>query len=426
MRTAEVFGISPQVRDYSYVDRGNLDDEMTRMLGRTRHLAVRGPSKSGKSWLRQKALINPITVQCRLRKPFTDIYVDALSQLDIAIQIKESQQREFRARIAAKSETGAAILAKVGITGELGADRTTLGESRVVGHDIDDLHFIADIIRASGRRLVIEDFHYMSTEDRRGFAFDLKALWDYGVFVVIIGVWSETNLLLHLNPDLSGRVTEISIEWTREDLTRILTKGGFALHIEFDTKVREALVNLSYTNAGLLQALTLQTLDDAGIDEGGTLFSTKRVGDIAHVESASMMYAEQLNPVYQQFAKRVASGMRARKNATGIYAHAMAVIMDAPDEELVKGLHARQIFERAVKRQPRIQYSNLKAILDKLPTLQVDDDGRGLILGYSPATEEVTIVDRQLLLYRRFSTVRWPWEDLVEEAEGSGEGLDGV
>jgi hypothetical protein len=72
------------------------------------------------------------------------------------------------------------------------------------------------------------------------------------------------------------------------------------------------------------------------------------------------------------------------------------------DDELVKGLHARQIFDRAATRQPRIQYGNLKAILEKLPTLQVDDDGRGLILGYSPATEEITIVDRQLLLYRRF------------------------
>jgi hypothetical protein len=47
MRVAEVFGISPNVREYSYVDRGNLDDEMTKLLRRTTHIAVRGPSKSG-------------------------------------------------------------------------------------------------------------------------------------------------------------------------------------------------------------------------------------------------------------------------------------------------------------------------------------------------------------------------------------------
>jgi hypothetical protein len=210
MRTDQVFGIAPDVREYSYVDRGNLDDAMAKMLERTTHIAVRGPSKSGKSWLRQRVLAEPITVQCRLRKPFTDIYVDALSQLNIAIQVKESRQGVFKASLSATGEAGAALLAKAGISASLGRDTTTATDQKVAGHDINDLRFIADIIKASARRLVIEDFHYMSTEDRRSFAFDLKTLWDYGVFVIIIGVWSETNLLLHLNPDLTGRVTEIS------------------------------------------------------------------------------------------------------------------------------------------------------------------------------------------------------------------------
>lgn len=424
MKADQVFGICPEVRENSYVDRGNLDEAMNRMLGRTTHIAVRGPSKSGKSWLRQRVISNPITVQCRLRKPFTDIYVDALSQLNIAIQVKESRQGVFKATLSANGEAGSALLSKVGLGFSVAKDSTTQSESKLAGHDINDLRFIADIIRASDRRLVIEDFHYMSTEDRRGFAFDLKALWDYKVFVIIIGVWSETNLLLHLNPDLSGRVTEISIDWTNEDLARILTKGGSALGLEFDPKIAQQLVELSYANAGLLQQLTLLTLDDAGICESG--FLKKKVENPSHVENASMAYAEQLNPVYQQFAKRVAAGMRTRKNATGIYAHTMSVIMDATDAELTKGLHARNIFERAVKRQPRIQYSNLKAILEKLPELQVDDDGRGLILGYSPATEEITIVDRQLLLYRRFSTVKWPWEDLIQEADAAGGQVDGT
>src|SRR5437763_843491 len=192
MRTDHVFGIAPDVRENSYVDRGNLDEALSRTLERSTHVAIRGPSKSGKSWLRQKVLREPIIVQCRLRKPFTDIYVDALSQLNIAIQIKEARQGVFKASLAANGEGAAVLLAKVGISASLARDTTTTGEHRVAGHDINDLRFIADIIKASGRRLVVEDFHYMSTEDRRNLAFDLKALWDYGVFVVIIGVWSET------------------------------------------------------------------------------------------------------------------------------------------------------------------------------------------------------------------------------------------
>lgn len=418
MRTDQVFGISPDVREHSYVDRGDLDTALATMLKRTNHIAIRGPSKSGKSWLRQKVLVNPIIVQCRLKQPFTDIYIDALSQLDINIQIKESRQGVFKASLTAMGEAGAALLAKAGITVSLGRDTTNTTDQRIVGHDINDLRFIADIIKSSDRRLVIEDFHYMSTNDRRSFAFDLKALWDYGVFVVTIGVWSETNLLLHLNPDLTGRVSELSIDWVTDDLTRILIKGGNALNIEFSPEIQILLVALGYSNAGLLQQLTLLTLDEAKVYDKG--FIKKTIDNKVHVNDASMVYAEQLNPVYQQFAKRVAAGVRTRKNATGIYAHAMAVILAASDKELITGLHARTIFERAVKRQQRIQYSNLKAILDQLEGLQVDDDGRGLILGYSPATEEINIVDRQLLLYRRFATINWPWEDIIREADASG------
>lgn len=418
MRTDQVFGISPEVREYSYIDRGNLDESLATLLQRTTHIAIRGPSKSGKSWLRQKVVGNPITVQCRLKKPFTDIYVDALSQLDIRIEVKECRQGVFKATLSAMGEAGFKLLAKAGITATVANDRSKTTEDRVVGHDVNDLRYVADIIRSSERRLVIEDFHYMSTADRRSFAFDLKSLWDYRVFIVIIGVWSESNLLLHLNPDLTGRVTEVALDWVPDDLKRILDKGGDALHIEFDTAVKTQLVTLSYANAGLLQQLTLLTLDEAGIRERGLL--KKKVADTKYVEGASLLYADQLNAVYQQFAKRVAAGVRTRKNATGIYAHAMAVILDATDDELVKGLHARDIFKRAVVRQDRIQYGNLKAILDQLEGLQVDDDGRGLILGYSPASEEVTIVDRQLLLYRKYATVKWPWEDLIREADAQG------
>lgn len=422
MRTADVFGIAPQVRSYSYVDRGNLDETLETFLARTTHLAVKGPSKSGKSWLRQKALAGAITVQCRHNKPFTDIYVDALSQLNIRTEVKQTAQGVFKATLTATGEGGAALLAKVSVATGIAKETGSATETKLVGHDITDLRFVADLIKSSGRRLVIEDFHYMTVADRRGFAFDLKALWDYGLFVVIVGIWSESNLLLHLNTDLTGRVHEIAVDWTKEDLKKILVKGSRELNLEFAEPLQEHLASLAYANAGILQQLALFTLDDAKIFERP--FFKKKVDNNDHVDSATMLYADQLNPVYQQFAKRVSTGIRTRKGSTGIYAHTIAVIMDATDEELMRGLNARAICERAIKRQPRIQYSNLKAILEKVETLQIDADGRGLVIAYNEASEEVTIVDRQLLLYRRYATLKWPWEDLIAEADSHGGMVD--
>lgn len=66
------------------------------------------------------------------------------------------------------------------------------------------------VLKASGKRLVIEDFHYVSEPNRRAFAFMLKALGDYGVYVIVVGIWPEDHLLTYYNGDLDGRVEDSS------------------------------------------------------------------------------------------------------------------------------------------------------------------------------------------------------------------------
>jgi hypothetical protein len=182
---------------------------------------------------------------------------------------------------------------------------------------------------ASERRLVIEDFHYLSLRERRNLAFDLKALWDYGVFVAIAGVWSEQNMLLYLNPDLTARVTEVPIVWREPDMRQIFARGGEALNLEFSEAVQTAAINDCYENVGILQTLILSMLDQLGLTSQQA--DRVQVNDLDALQTAAMGYAEQLNPLYQQFARRVSQGIRRRKSdATGIYPHAMAVILDAP------------------------------------------------------------------------------------------------
>jgi hypothetical protein len=351
--TSDVFGVSNASLPDSYVDRGQLDQRIQLLLNRPTHIALRGESKCGKSWLRQKNIPNAIVVQCRLKKTIVDLYVDALSQLQINFTVEQTQSSSLKGSVEASGELGASILAK------LGFKVTSSGESGVgekatrVGHDINDLRYVAEIIKQSGKRLVVEDFHYMSVEQRRGFAFDLKALWDYGVFVTVIGVWSQSNMLIYLNPDLTGRIEELSIYWIEEDLNLIMDRGGSALGIAFTREVKDRITADCFGNAGILQKLALGTLDENGITE--QQIQLVPLNSIGAVESAEMAYAEQLNPLYQQFAKLVSSGIRTRENSTGIYAHAMAVIMAADDTELMRGLPLDSIFERAHSRQNRIQ-----------------------------------------------------------------------
>jgi hypothetical protein len=193
--------------------------------------------------------------------------------------------------------------------------------------DINDLNFVAELIKESGRRLVIEDFHYLSLDERTKFAFDMKALWDFGVFIVIVGVWSDQNLFLHLNTDLTARVREIDVVWSDRDLREIFHRGGAALNLTFSEELMARAIADAYGNCGILQRLISDTLDRCGIEEAED--EVRRVDDIDALEHAEIFYAEELNSVYQTFAKRVATHIRTRQNATGMYAHAMAVTLAA-------------------------------------------------------------------------------------------------
>ncbi len=82
----------------------------------------------------------------------------------------------------------------------------------------------------------------------------------------------------------------------------------------------------------------------------------------------------------------------------------------------MSGIPVEYIYTVSHARQPRIQKSNLKLILSKIDSLQVDKDGRGLVVTYDPDKEAVLNVDRQLLFYRKYLTVSWPWEELIAEA----------
>jgi hypothetical protein len=174
--THDVFGVSPDVLPDSYVDRGHLDEELTRLLGRRTHIALRGESKCGKSWLRRSVIPDALVVQCRLGKSMIDIYRDALSQLGIRLIVESKEGDKLTGRVEAQAEAGVGLLAKVGIRSTIEATTEQGATYKPVGRDLDDLRFIAELLIASERRLVIEDFHYLSQEARRSCAFDIKTL----------------------------------------------------------------------------------------------------------------------------------------------------------------------------------------------------------------------------------------------------------
>lgn len=415
--TNEVFGVSPHINQYSYCDRSGLDGKFTRLLRRNVHIAIKGPSKCGKSWLRQKCLDDAILVQCRLGMTADDIYRQALSSLGVQFDIQKSSETNFSTELSGGGEFKVPFLAKAE-AGASGSVEHNQGSSTSLDFatSIQNLEFIATSIRDSGRRLVIEDFHYLDLETRAKLAFDLKTFWDYNCKVIIIGVWTQTNLLTYMNPDLTGRIEEISIEWTDDELRQVIDNGSQALKIQIDDNIKNDMICDSFGNVGILQSLLLRLVEDeAGIEETQD-FNTPIVNPVFY-DNAAKGYANQLDGLYQQFAQTLSTGIRQRKKkSTGIYALSMEAIVNATDRQLMKGFSRNDIYTITNGKEPRIKKGNLKSVLKKLVELQRPETGRSLVISYDESIDSVFAIDLQLLFYRKHHTMKWPWEEMAEEA----------
>jgi hypothetical protein len=249
----EVFGITSDFPQHTYVDRAKLDERFKDLVNSKSHLVIHGASKQGKTVLRRKNLSDNkcIKVQCVYKSDLNQIYAEIMRQIGNNIPTEFTQQYSGSA------------LAKGGIPNfsgqaEFKTSKSTNYEPQ--GSNLENINYIAEVIKKSKRKVVIEDFHYLSMEQRQALSSHLKALWDCSVSFIIIGVWQEENLLSYYNGDLSGRIEEIDVRWKREELSQVIKKGEDKLNINFSDQIKKYILDDANGNVGLLQLISLLSL----------------------------------------------------------------------------------------------------------------------------------------------------------------------
>lgn len=138
--------------------------------------------------------------------------------------------------------------------------------------------------------IVLDNFHWADEALQKHIASDLLVFAQYGVKVLILGIWPSGNYLVELNSELSSRVSSFSIEpWSSDDLDKVVAVGEKLLNITFSSEVRKRLLSVvSFNNAdagrafasgsvGLLQRILLEYLLEEGVKE--TCRSHREIGD---------------------------------------------------------------------------------------------------------------------------------------------------
>jgi hypothetical protein len=412
----EVFGIAASVPAHTYVDRAGLDRRFTYLVGQDRHIVIHGASKQGKTILRKKNLPESkcIVVQCGANSGRDRIYLEILRQLGSQIPTEVSKNLTLGAELQSKA------------SGQLNIPLVASGEAEIegggsferelgtvltpVGIDPGSLGYIAQEIKRSEKKVVIEDFHYLSEQEKINLAFDLKAFWDSQVFFIIIGIWADQNLLTYYNGDLSGRVEEIDIRWSLEELEQVLQKGSKVLNISFDSENKAEVIDDANQNVGLLQRIAEKYCYESGIYESGLEVSVLDNRD-ALVRARNSICGEEAVR-YRLFDDVVSRGLRdSGESELKVYQRIVRVCVEASSQDLREGISRADLLTRIQVYEPRVRLSDLSAALNKIDKLQAVRSISPLVLSYNPNTQKIQLVDREFLFYRKYGNPAWSWQE---------------
>lgn len=412
----EVFGISARVESASYVDRGGLDEKFQRALASDRHVAVHGGSKQGKSWLRAKGLPDKRTllVQCTPSSTPASIFAEALGRLGVNATLSMSKTRDISGSLdfSGSAEIGK-LLAKfrADVNGAVGATRSSTQQLAPIGRTVADLLWVCRAIVASEKTLVLEDFHYLSEPVQREIAFMLKAMGEYGLYVVLVGVWPRDHLLTYFNGDLEGRVVDIHLRWSDTELERVLHQGAAALNIRISKQIEQQMVRDAYGSVGLLQRLAEQFCVSEGVQSTVTRARPKDLVSGSAYLTARTDVAKQMQGRYQTFADNFVRGMRRLAEGLEVYRYILQSATEASDEELVDGIDSALLLQRVLDHEggESIRASDLTQALERIDKLQLKIGVNPLVLTYNKSERKLSLADRSFLFYRLHGTQRWPW-----------------
>lgn len=406
----QVYGIQNDIPKYTYVDRQNLDERLKYLLKTQRHIVIHGASKQGKSSLRKKMIESSeeICIQCLPDKDAKEIIRDILRQLSYKIPIKQIQQIETVILGEINGKIANPLVGEVGGKGSLSDKNADTLETKPVEGFENDLNTLKEETQKIKKRIVLEDFHYLSEDARHHLAFYLKALYEYQIYVVIIGIWSEQNLLTYYNSDLSGRIEEIDLNWRNEELENVLEKGEDILRIKIDPNIKANIVKYSFNNVGLTQRLIEKFCFNSNIFERQPLFSKKILASDSFLEKAKSDLITDIRQRYIKIHDVFMNGFE--ETELKVYYNIFKAFTIIPTEDVVSGIHQSKLLEYVTKFNSKIRLSDLVAGLNRIERLQSKRDISPFLIMYNENTRETYLVDREFLFYREFGHPEWEWK----------------
>lgn len=310
----DVFGVTSRQIE-SYVEREDIDSRFSEALKSGKQIVVYGSSKQGKTALVSKYLPynENLLVSLTPKTQLVDIYSQMLSGAGVTITSSISEKRSTESNISIGVKVKAMIPFFAGADAESkGSTSAGSSDERVykeVSVNLELPQSISDLLKQvkNKKTVILENFHYLTEDVQRQFAFDLRAFQELDVQFVILGIWREKNRMAQFNGDLLDRVIEIPVEpWLEKDFRAVAKRGCDALLIEIYSPLIQGAIDASFSSIGVFQELMKEICIEANVRFTERL--RKSISDTNFLKQAIEKKTQDYSSRHQRALEAIAAG----------------------------------------------------------------------------------------------------------------------
>jgi hypothetical protein len=434
-KLTQVFGVSAEPV-LSYTVRDNIDGLLTAVLKEDKHVVVYGASKQGKTALVSRYLPYEKNVVVRL-SPNTnveDIYSSILRQCGVEIETGKVEENTFEASATLGIKAKATIWffgeGEANASGGLKAGDKSQRTSKTIPFNLAVAQDIAELLKTVDfkKKIVLENFHYLTEEKQRQLSFDLRSFQEMGIIFVVLGVWRQKDKLRIYCPDLTDRVVDIAVEpWTEDEFRKVAAEGAKHLEVDFAPEVIQLCIENSFGSVGVFQELVKHTCIAAGVSERKP--SKQIIANINFAQEAIKEKADQYGATHQQALELISSGnvthsKEKEKTPLHLPYYLVCAILEMGYGGLEHGISRSDITDRIKQHHHRkddVRASDMSNLLHNLSALQHKKGINPPLIDYDIGKRQLYAIDSTFFFFLRNCDLELVRDELPSPIDG-GEG----
>ena len=257
--------------EYTYVERGQGEHEQNlefQLRGSASIISLSGPSKSGKSMLLNNVVnkldYSLVSIHGSNIDTVEDLWTNVLDELTVPTNTERTTADEKEAEVGGNAGVNTPIVS-IGAKGNK-RDKQSVEQTEV--YERRGLSQIIEMVNLDEFVLFIDDAHYINERLHKGISESIKEAYERGMTICVAFIPHRSDDLTRANPDLSGRIDAIKLDyWESSDLIEIGEKGFEKLNLYPTELVLSNLARESIGSPHLMQKLCLELCNEIGVME---------------------------------------------------------------------------------------------------------------------------------------------------------------